>query len=503
MVNLVKKSDSTDVAAAEGRKSTQKNVVFLPLVGAVGLPVLIGFFEPGVLDLVWDIFFWVAFWSVPIVIFGMVYTWSRSDDGLLAVLGKFVRPVPAGMIYGSDLKRAGTPVVTISLISINTILFLFTPEWVADQLCFLPYSDLSVPHVLLTTVTCAFFHADFGHLFGNMVFLWAFGATLESRLGAGCYVAAYFVCDIISSLICLNLIIIEMTIYDVPLRLHNFHSVGASGAIAGLMGLFVIRCYFARLSFSLPILFNPILSVPVRINGILLIGFFFAKDLAGSAEQMADATVMIDYWAHVGGFLGGIALALAFRLQDEGAGEAREVKAGRLTQTVGGTGEASDLYKQILENDPENLTALKHFLKLHRYNDEAEGAWFVKLVYATIKRDFQSTVRLVRDYFPKHLNRLAGDVLFRVGVEFYQSADYEKARLCLELAAGQEGTWRHKAMLILSRTYEAVDNPDRALLVLRDLLAQGPEEIFRRQAMKRLMELQKPSTAFQESIGTA
>ena len=117
-----------------------------------------------------------------------------------------------------------------------------------------------------------------------------------------------------------------------------------------------------------------------------------------------------------------------------------------------------------------------------------------------MKRDFQSAVRLVRDYYPKHLNRLSGDVLFRTGVEFYQSADYEKARLCLELAAGKAGTWQYKAMLILSRTYEAVDNPDRALGVLQDLLDQNPEETFRRQAMKRLMELQRQASIAVELI---
>jgi len=198
-----------------------------------------------------------------------------------------------------------------------------------------------------------------------------------------------------------------------------------------------------------------------------------------------------------------VALALVLRLQDDGAGEAREVRAERLSGTVGGTAEASSLYAGILETDPENLTALKHFLKLHRYNDEAGGAWFVKLVDATLKRDFQSAVRLVRDYYPKHLNRLAGDVLFRIGVEFYQSADYEKARLCLELAAGKAGTWQYKAMLILSRTYEAVDNPDRALGVLQDLLDQNPEETFRRQAMKRLAELKRQGRGLHELTSVA
>ena len=213
---------------------------------------------------------------------------------------------------------------------------------------------------------------------------------------------------------------------------------------------------------------------------------------------MGDIEVMIDYWGHVGGFIGGILLALVFRLQDDGAGEAREVKAERLSGAVGGTAEASELYTEVLETDPDNLTALKHFLKLNRYNDQEEGAWFVKLLAATIKRDFQSGVRLVRDYYPKHLSLLSGDILFRVGVELYQYADYEKARLCLELAASKDGPWQHKAMLILSRTYEAIGNDDRAVSVLQDLLDRQPEEIFRRQAQKRMMELQPSAKAFCE-----
>ena len=145
MDRLELKTESCNAASAGAGKFAGNRVVLLPLIGAVALPVVIGFFEPGFIDLVWELFFWAAFWSVPIVIFGIVYTWSRSEDGLLSVLGKFVRPVPPGVIYGSDLKRVGTPVVTISLIVINTLLFLFTPEAVVDWLCFLPAEgDLNV-----------------------------------------------------------------------------------------------------------------------------------------------------------------------------------------------------------------------------------------------------------------------------------------------------------------------------------------------------------------------
>ncbi len=460
-----------------------------PVLGAVALPVFLGFFEPGIISLVWKCFYWAAFFTVPIVIFGIVYTWGRSDESIISVVGKFIRPVPFGLVYGSDLKPAGVPIVTISLIIANTALFYITPIEIVDQLCFLPYGDLNLLHVILTTVTCAFFHGDTSHLFGNMVFLWAFGATLEARIGWARFITAYLLCSVLSSLICLNLLIYQIQVYDDPLLILQYGSIGASGAIAGLMGLFVVRCHFAKLSFSLPILFNPLFSYPLRINGILLIGLFFAGDLAGSVVQMHYDDVMIDYWGHVGGFLGGLMLALIFNLQTAGKSEAQEVKAERLSQTVGGTEEASELYTDMLAKDPNNLTALRHFLKLNRYNDAKEGFYFKKLVLALVRKDFQSAVRQVRDYYPKHLNLLPGEVQFRIGVEFYQSADFEKARLCLELAAGKDGSWQCKAKLILSRIYETLGNVDRARSILLDLLDRKPEDIFRRQAKQRLIDI--------------
>ena len=181
----------------------------------------------------------------------------------------------------------------------------------------------------------------------------------------------------------------------------------------------------------------------------------------------------------------------AFRLLDDEAGESQEAKDEGTSATVGETAENTAFYLQIMENDPDNLTALKHFLKLNRHDESAAGEWFVKLIHATIKRDFQSAVHLVRGYYPKHLRLLSGDILFRIGVEFYRYADYQKARLCLELAADKEGTWQHKALLILSRTWEALGNQERAIVILLELLEQEPERIFRLQAFGRLRILKE------------
>ena len=144
----------------------------------------------------------------------------------------------------------------------------------------------------------------------------------------------------------------------------------------------------------------------------------------------------------------------------------------------------------MVEHDMKNPTTLHDLRTCNRDDAQPEEACFQKRLAATIIRDFQSAVRLVRDHFPRYLDRLSGDQLFRIGVAFFQQADLEKARYCLELAAGKEGSWQHKAMLLVSRTYEAVGNDQRAITVIQDLLDQQPEKIFRRQALKRLMTLQ-------------
>lgn len=149
----------------------------------------------------------------------------------------------------------------------------------------------------------------------------------------------------------------------------------------------------------------------------------------------------------------------------------------------------------MYENDSISRMAPRHLHKIKREASEQERACFQERLAATIIMDFQGAVRLVRDHFPRHLNRLSGDLLFRIGVAFYQNADMEKAHYCLELAAARDGAWQHKAMLLVSRTYEAAGNNQRAITVIRDLLDRQPEKIFRRQAMKRLMQLQPQDNA--------
>ena len=147
------------------------------------------------------------------------------------------------------------------------------------------------------------------------------------------------------------------------------------------------------------------------------------------------------------------------------------------------------------EGDVKRNADLRRYFAFAPAEAEQKKGGFQERLAAAIVKDFPSAVRLVRDHFPRHLTELSGDQLFRIGVALYQDADLEKARHCLELAAIQDGSWQHKAMLLISCTYEAAGNAQQAAAVIQDLLDRQPEKMFRRQAMKRLMKLRSLSCA--------
>ena len=93
---------------------------------------------------------------------------------------------------------------------------------------------------------------------------------------------------------------------------------------------------------------------------------------------------------------------------------------------------------------------------------------------------------MVREYWPKYLSGLSGDILLRLGSFFYRNADFQKARICLDLASEQQGPWQGKAMLLLSETYEGIGNLDRSRVVLMQIIEKVSEKAFQIEAKRRL-----------------
>jgi membrane associated rhomboid family serine protease len=147
--------------------------------------------------------------------------------------------------------------------------------------------------------TCLFLHGSWWHLLGNMLYLWIFGSNIEDRLGPLLFIVFYLGTGVVGNL--------THTFFDpgfVPL-------IGASGAVSGIMGAYILLFPRTRILAIVPIGFYPSTwSLPAWV----FLGFYFLmQNLFPAAFGAAAGNVA--YWAHIGGFLSGLALIHAFPLR--------------------------------------------------------------------------------------------------------------------------------------------------------------------------------------------
>jgi membrane associated rhomboid family serine protease len=154
------------------------------------------------------------------------------------------------------------------------------------------------PAALITLLTSNFLHAGWLHLLFNMVYLGVFGLPVERRVGAGGFALLYVASGLIGSLAYL----VAQPASQVP-------AIGASGAIAGVIGAHLVLFPGATLGSLAPVLF---LHVVESTPTLLLLLLWLATQLFSSVASLTTSTG-IAWWAHVGGFAGGIALAPVLR----------------------------------------------------------------------------------------------------------------------------------------------------------------------------------------------
>lgn len=195
-----------------------------------------------------------------------------------------------------------TPYVTIALVAINILVFLgyFLSKNDYQLNVFFGTWGL-VPDGIMagkgldTLVTSMFLHGGWGHLAGNMLFLWIFGDNLEDEMGHVGFLMFYLAAGLAAG----AAQIAADTGSQVPM-------VGASGAIAGVMGGYLLLFPRARVDvLFIFLVFFRIFAIPAWI----VLGIWFAVQLFSGVSTPGDAGG-VAYWAHAGGFLGGLVLTL-------------------------------------------------------------------------------------------------------------------------------------------------------------------------------------------------
>ncbi|TRW95072.1 rhomboid family intramembrane serine protease [Paracoccus sp. M683] len=201
-----------------------------------------------------------------------------------------------------------TPYVTIGLIIVNVVMFLLTMPWAGnmlglwERLALYP-AAVTEGYLLSGLVTHMFLHAGLMHIGGNMLFLWIFGDNLEDQMGHLGFLAFYLACGLAAAFAQ----IIPDPSSGVPM-------VGASGAIAGVMGGYLLLFPRARVDvLVIIVIIIKIFTLPAWVMLGLWLGI---QILGGFATLGAEGGVA--YWAHAGGFLAGTILALPLFLRRGG-----------------------------------------------------------------------------------------------------------------------------------------------------------------------------------------
>ncbi|AUC52989.1 rhomboid family intramembrane serine protease [Sagittula sp. P11] len=192
-----------------------------------------------------------------------------------------------------------TPFVTYTLIAINSVVFLMTLDAINDLNFLATYS--LVPRFLSEgfgyqgLVTSMFLHGGWMHIIGNMLYLYIFGDNLEDRMGHVAFLLFYLAAGLGAGLI-----------HYASAPYSNVPTVGASGAIAGVMGGYLLLFPRARVDI---LIFIVIIIKVIPIPAWVALCLWFVMQLFGGVGTSADEGG-VAYWAHIGGFVIGLVLTL-------------------------------------------------------------------------------------------------------------------------------------------------------------------------------------------------
>ena len=201
-----------------------------------------------------------------------------------------------------------TPFVTIGLIVLNAGGFLYelTLGERAIQAFVEAYGVVPAAFTWTSIVTSMFLHGGWLHFLGNMLYLWIFGDNVEDRLGHGRYAAFYLLCGALAAL--------GQVLVNPGSRLPM---VGASGAVAGVMGAYFVLYPRSRVLTAVFIVFFLDL---IEIPAIFFLGIWFLMQLFSGVGSLADAADGgVAFWAHIVGFLGGVVAGALWRVQESRA----------------------------------------------------------------------------------------------------------------------------------------------------------------------------------------
>lgn len=209
------------------------------------------------------------------------------------------------------LRSRRFPAMTWAILLLNLGVFLFeimlSPEALVqftEQLGLVPSLFQTDPAQFTFTIfSSMFIHAGWFHLISNMWILFIFGDNVEDRMGSLSFLVFYLLSGVAAGL---------LQVFFFPES--SIPVVGASGAIAGVLGAYILMFPSARIVTLVPLL---IFFTVIRVPALVYLGFWFFSQLFSGLASMEGAAGGVAWWAHIGGFLMGLVISPLFRKPPE------------------------------------------------------------------------------------------------------------------------------------------------------------------------------------------
>ncbi|HVP78533.1 MAG TPA: rhomboid family intramembrane serine protease [Thermodesulfobacteriota bacterium] len=379
---------------------------------------------------------------------------------------------------GTNLSRKNIPWATIGLLFANWLIFI--------SLCgnYLPLEFWVRRHFFSTPgdqypwqlITSMFFHAGFWHLLGNSIYLWVFGIFVEDKLGWKVYLFLYFLTGIASGLI-------HGMVVGLFMREGIFiPSLGASGAISGIMGIYLYRCYYSKIKLLIMVFFLPI---RVQIPAVVILSLWFLRDFIGGIDSIRGIYQNVAFWAHVGGFASGFGASKYLEYEIQARKEKLEFVADTQLNQYVGYDEGLKAAEKLLESDPDdpelnlNLGRVKT-----RFRTSPEGKdHYQKAIRRFLEKDPEKAVEVFIEYWKKYVTALEAKYQVRLSLLLNKNRHIDLSAHSLQSLINSDQPLdfhMEKAYLSLAKIYrEHLNRADLAQYVYEKFLNKFPRSEHR------------------------
>jgi membrane associated rhomboid family serine protease len=378
---------------------------------------------------------------------------------------------------GTNLSRKNFPWATIGLLLANWAIFIALNGNYFYLEFFIRRYFFSIPgeQYPWQLITALFFHANFWHLFGNSIYLWVFGIFVEDKLGWKAYLFLYFLTGIAAGLV--HGIMVGLFMREkifVP-------SLGASGAISGIMGIYLYRCYYSKIK----LLVSIFLPIRIQIPAVIILGIWFLQDFMGGIDSIRGIYRNVGFWAHVGGFLSGFGACKYLHYEIQARKEKLEFVAETTLNRYVGYGEGIKAAEKLLETEPDNPELHLNLARAKtRFSASVEGRdHYEKAIKQFLERNTEKAVEAFIEYWRKYITVLPAKYQVRLSLLLNKNLDTDLSAHTLQaLIDSDQPLDRHmeEAYLSLGKIYrEQLKRDDLAQYIYEKFLNKFPKSEHR------------------------